>query len=90
MDFLQYDLGQLAAGQVVEVSLNIAANVRLLDSANLGLFRAGQSYRYFGEHVTQTPYRLTVPSTGQWHLVIDLGGAAGELRPDVKVFRPVG
>lgn len=34
MNFSYYDLGQLDAGKVVEVSLTKAANVRLMDSSN--------------------------------------------------------
>lgn len=42
MNFSYYDLGHLNRGQVVEVRLSSAANVRLLDSANYN------NYSYFG------------------------------------------
>ncbi len=87
MDFAHYDLGNLDAGQVVEVALNIAANVQLLDTSNFNLYRSGQSFRYLGGHVTRSPHRITVPAAGHWHLTIDLGGASGDLRSGVRVLR---
>ena len=54
MDFVHYDLGQLGPGQVVEVTLNIAANVQLLDTSNFNLYRSGGSFRYFGGHKTSS------------------------------------
>jgi len=86
MDFVHYDLGQLGPGQVVEVTLNIAANVQLLDTSNFNLYRNGGSFRYFGGHKTSSPCRIPVPAPGHWHLVIDLGGASGDLRSEVRVL----
>lgn len=86
MDFVYYDLGQLNQGQIVEVTLNLAANVQLLDSTNFNLYRGGGRFTYFGGHVTRTPYRITVPSLAHWHLAIDLGGAAGNVRSSVRVL----
>jgi len=86
VDFVQYDLGQLLGGQVVEVALASAANVQLLDSANFANYRAGQRFQYYGGHVTSSPYRIRVPRDGYWHLAIDLGGASGQVRASVAVL----
>jgi hypothetical protein len=86
MNFIHYDLGQLGPGQVVEVSLNIAANVQLLDPSNFNLYRSGASFKYFGGHQTSSPCRILVPTSGHWHLAIDLGGASGNLRSEVRVL----
>jgi hypothetical protein len=86
MDFVHYDIGQLAAGQIVEVTLNVAANVQLLDTQNFNIYRSGGRYTYYGGHVTQSPYRIRVPQPGHWHIAIDLGGASGGLRSGVRVI----
>ncbi len=87
MDFVHYDLGQLHPGQVVEVAVNIAANVLLLDSHNFNAYRSGGRFTYYGGHVTRSPYRIRVPQSGNWHLAIDLGGASGDLRSGVTIHR---
>jgi hypothetical protein len=86
MDFVHYDLGNLRAGQTIEVQLDLAANVHLLDPTNFNLYRAGQPFRFFGGHVRQSPYRLSVPSGGHWHLAIDLGGNPGSINTAVRVI----
>ncbi|HEV7586445.1 MAG TPA: DUF1883 domain-containing protein [Solirubrobacteraceae bacterium] len=86
MNFVHYDLGNLRAGQTIEVQLDLAANVVLLDPTNFNLYRSGQPFSFFGGHVRQSPYRLGVPSDGHWHLAIDLGGRAGTIKTSVRVF----
>jgi hypothetical protein len=87
MDFLHYDLNQLGGGDVIEVTLDTAANVRLLDDLNFNGYRSGQQYTFFGGYVKQTPYKVRVPHGGHWHLVIDLGGYAGQVKSSVRVLR---
>lgn len=86
MDFVHYDLNLLHGGEVVEVTLDAAANVRLLDSANFRGYQGGRQYNFYGGYVTQSPYRTRVPHAGHWHLVIDLGGYAGRVRSSVRIL----
>jgi hypothetical protein len=90
MDFVHYDLNQLSGGEAVQVTLANAANVRLLDAFNFGIYRQGGQYRHYGGYVTQSPYVVRVPAPGHWHLVIDLGGYAGQIRSSVRVLSPPG
>lgn len=85
MQFQHYDLGHMSAGEVVEVSLaGNAANVLLLDSANLSHFKRGGRYRYFGGQQTSSVGHLQIPNSGHWHVVIHLGGYAGRVRSNVR------
>lgn len=87
MQFRHYDLRQLRAGQVVEVNLaGNAANVRLMDNNNFLKYRNGRAANYYGGHVTSSITKLRVPSSGHWHLAIDLGGYAGTVRSSVNVY----
>lgn len=87
MQFAQHDLGQRKRGERVEVQLSgNAANVRLLDSSALNAYKAGRRYRYVGGHAKRSPVTLTIPSSGHWYVVVDLGGLPGRVRSSVQVL----
>ena len=79
----EFDAGP---GDVFEVTLDHAANVLLLDSANFSNYRSGNSYRYHGGYVKSSPFRITPPHHGRWHLVIDLGGYPGTVRASMRML----
>ena len=85
MEYLHNKL-DLKANDVVEVTLDHAANVQLLDAANFERYRIRQTYRYHGGYATESPFRIQAPHDGPWHLVIDLGGAAGTVRASMRVL----
>ena len=85
-DFVEYDLGHLDAGSVVEVTLAHRANVLLLDSHNFQRYRNDQSHNYYGGEALRSPFSLRVPETGHWFVAIDLGGAAGTIRSSIRVL----
>lgn len=86
MNFSYYDFGHLDRGRVVEVELSAAANVRLMDSSNYNNYKNGKRHKYYGGYVKQSPYRISVPSSGHWYLTIDLGGYAGKVRHSARVL----
>lgn len=85
MKFLHYNF-DLSPNQLVEVTLDKPANVRLLDDSNFHSYRRRAAHKYFGGLAKQSPVKLRAPSMGHWHLVIDLGGYAGEVRASVRVI----
>jgi hypothetical protein len=84
MNFLHNDLGHLHGGEIVEVTLSHAANVRLMDSNNFSSYRSGRQHRYFGGHITRTPFRVQVPHSGHWHVAVDTGGG-GSVRAGIRL-----
>jgi hypothetical protein len=87
MRFTKYDLGFLDRGTVVEVTLvGSAANVRLMDTSNFNSYRAGRRHRYQGGLITRSPVRLTVPTTGHWHVTVDMQGLRGSTRSSVRTI----
>jgi len=89
MNYLKSDLGHLAADTTVEVALRgTEANVMLLDPINLGRYQRGEGFDYFGGHFMRSPARVGVPHAGHWHVVVDLGGAAGRVEASVNVLAP--
>ncbi|CAH1002258.1 hypothetical protein LEM8419_03177 [Neolewinella maritima] len=87
MKFQQYKLGQQSRGAIVEITLQgSAANVRLMDSHNLSQFKRGKAHRYTGGLAKRSPVRLVIPSTGQWHVTVDMDGMRGTVRSSVRML----
>lgn len=86
MNFLHYEL-DLSLGDIVEVTLDKQANVRLLDSANFSYYKQGKKHRYYGGLAKMSPVRLTSPRSGHWHLVVDLGGYTGRVSASVRTLK---
>jgi hypothetical protein len=86
MEYLHQEFN-LRPGDMVEVSLTgNAANVLLLDTANFESYKAGRQYTYYGGYARTSPFRLAPPHPGRWHLVIDLGGASGNVRASGSII----
>ena len=87
MRFIHHDLGNLHGGVIVEVTLKgSAANVRLLDSSNFNNYKAGRRHRFYGGHAKKSPVRLQIPHAGRWHVAVDFGGYAGQVRSSAQVL----
>lgn len=86
MEYLQYEF-EADQGDAIEVTLDAAANVQLLDPANFAAYKDGRQYRYHGGYFRQSPVELVIPNTGRWHVVVDLGGMAGRVRASVRLIK---
>ena len=86
MKFIHNDLGHRSRGDVVVVRLSAAANVRLMNSTDFRNYRNGRRHRYRGGLVKRTPYRMTVPSSGHWHVTVDTLGLRNAARASVEVL----
>jgi len=85
MQHLHYNLN-LKTGDCVQVKLDKQANVRLLDDTNYQRYRRGGKHDYYGGRATRSPFTVSAPSTGNWHLVVDLGGYAGKISASVNII----
>jgi len=79
MQFLHYDV-QLSSGESVRVDLDRQANVRLMDDYNFRRFQRGESCSFYGGGALKSPIFLQAPTSGSWHVVVDLGGYSGSVR----------
>lgn len=87
MKFVHHDLGNRSRGEIVEVTLSgNAANVRLMDSSNLGKFKNGQRHQYTGGLAKRSPVRLRIPRSGHWHITVDMIGLRGSVRSSALVL----
>lgn len=86
MQFIHNDLGQRKRGEIVEVTLTSGANVRLMDSSNFSNYKNGRQHRYTGGLAKRSPLRLQIPSSGHWHVAVDMQGLRGSTRASVRVL----
>ena len=87
MNYTHYNLGHQQSGNVVEVTLSdSAANVRLLNSSNYQNYRAGRKHSYSGGLMKRSPGNITIPSSGTWHLIVDMQGLRGRVRSSIRVI----
>lgn len=86
MNFLhsEFDGGP---NDVVIVTLDHQANVMLLDDLAFSSYQSGERFTYYGGWASASPVHLRPPSSGHWHIVVDLGGRGGEVRTGVRVVR---
>lgn len=86
MNFLKFDLGNLKSGEVVEVILTAAANVRLMQSSDFNNYKNGRRHNYRGGLVKRSPFHIAIPTSGHWYLVVDMQGLRGSTKASVKVL----
>ncbi|MBN6042045.1 DUF1883 domain-containing protein [Amycolatopsis sp. 195334CR] len=81
-----FDLGTVQRETVVTVRLNAMANVRLLTEVNYTAYRRKQFYRMHGGVATAPLFKISVPSTAHWYLVLDVEGLEPRpLHPQVTI-----
>ena len=71
-----HDLGfQMTTGPnlIVEVTLNHAANAYLVNQQGYQNYLNGNEFSYQGGFTTQTTYRIRIPSSNHWYLIVDNG-----------------
>jgi hypothetical protein len=93
-DFVHIDLGRCDKGDIAEVNLSGGANVRLMDNSDFSAYRNRRRHRYIGGLAQSTPVRLAIPSSGHWHVAVDMQGLRGSVRASGRripgqVLRPL-
>jgi hypothetical protein len=85
MNYLHFPI-TASAGDTIIVSLDLQANVRLLDSINYSRYCRGEQHEFYGGLARVSPFRLRVPRAGEWHVAVDLGGYSGTVRAGVQLI----
>jgi hypothetical protein len=87
MNFLHSEYQNLGPENLIEVTLDAQANVTLLDDSNFYRYRSGQNFEYRGGLAKRSPVFMSPPYRGHWHLVVDLGGYAGNVNVGTRLVR---
>lgn len=85
-DFVYWDLGFRQQGDVVEITLTAAANVRLMSPSDFAQYRNGGRHQYLGGYVTRSPHREPVPRSGHWFVTVDTRGLRKRTTASVTVI----
>jgi len=85
VQFLHY---QVKAGptNIIQVTLDTQANVRLMDTLNYSKYRMKKSYDFVGGPVLKSPVDFRPTQKGDWHVVVDLEGFGGTVKASVMVL----
>jgi len=85
------DLGfQMTTGpsMVAEVTLNQSANAYLVNAQGYQNYLNGNDFSYHGGYATGSPYRIKIPSSNHWYVIVDNGeGPIAGITASVKVKR---
>lgn len=86
-----HDLGfQMTTGVnlVVEITLNHAAYAYLVNQQGYQYYLNGNEFSYHGGYTTESPYRIRIPSSNHWYVIVDNGDEPiGGLISSAKVKR---
>ena len=74
-------------GDVVIVNCDHQCNVLVMDDSDFSSYRSGRQYRYYGGFFRMLPARVTVPHSGNWNTVIDLGGGRANIRYNISYLK---
>lgn len=86
MNFLHYEV-TTAPGDAVRVLLSgNAANVLVMDESNFQSYQMGGHHTFYGGYYTRSPAIIHPPHAGRWHVVVNLGGYAGNVNAVVQVL----
>lgn len=88
MDFL-HKREYLNTGDIVEVDCSHQCNIVLVDDTNFENYKRGRQFTHHGGggFFEKLPARLIVPSSGDWNIVIDLGGGTATIRPSIRIIK---
>lgn len=86
-----HDLGfQMTTGpnMVVEVTINQPANVYLVNAQGYQGYLNGGEFHSFGGYASNSPYRILIPSSNHWYVIVDNGdGPIAGITSSAKVKR---
>lgn len=54
----------------VEVKLDYASDVFLVDESNFKKYQRGDRFQYFGGHYKKSPVKISVKGIGRWYLIV--------------------
>jgi len=68
------------------VTLTSGANVRLMNSSNFSNYKNRRRHSYTGGLAKRSPLRLAIPSSGHWHVAIDMQGLRGSTKASIRIL----
>jgi hypothetical protein len=91
MRYAYHDLGEQDAGATVTVRWGGGgAKALLMDPVSFSKYCRNRNlvFRASGGHYGRSPARFTIPETGRWYVVLDLGSYSGHAEATVEIVDP--
>jgi hypothetical protein len=85
-DFI-HSRDHLDDGDVVVVQCDHQCNVLVMDDTNFSSYRQRRPYRHHGGFYRNLPAEISVPHSGNWNVVIDLGGGRANIRYNISYLK---
>jgi len=86
MKFGFHDIGIIEEGHAVEIVLDYATTVLVMDQTNYVAYKSNSSqYRAISKYVTFLPYIVRLPRTTRWFVVVESKGQVGEVNSIVYI-----
>ena len=86
MNCLHYEWRNIGPEDIIEVTLDHHANIRLMDDANYHRYHKGDEYDFKGGIPIISPAHISPPQRGHWHLIVDLEGYVGTVNVGVRKY----
>ena len=86
MKYMHYEWNNIGPEDVIEITLDKQANIRLLDDTNFHRYHRGDSYDFRGGTQVKSPAHISPPTRGHWHIVVDLQGFVGSVNVGIRVL----
>jgi Domain of unknown function (DUF1883) len=77
----------LDQGDVVVVNCSHQCNIMLMDDGNFQSYKSGRRFTHYGGFYKMLPARIAAPSTGNWNIVLDLGGGRANISHSIQILR---
>ena len=75
----------VGVNQAAEVTLNCPANVYLVNAQGYKDYLNGNEFSYKGGYAADSPYRIPIPSSNHWYVIVDSGeGPVSGIDPALK------
>ena len=76
---------KLEQGEIVQLDCDTQCNFMLLTDADYAAYQQIRRFNYYGGTFKHFPARIPVPHAGDWNIIIDLAGAAGEIQYNITI-----
>ncbi|MFZ4998713.1 DUF1883 domain-containing protein [Enterobacter asburiae] len=76
----------LNQGDTVVVDCSHQCNVMILTDSNFSNYKRGAGFEYHGGFYKKLPARISAPHSGEWNVVLDLGGGSANVRHSIGVI----
>ena len=90
MKYWFHNLGVLDEGKTLEIVLDHAAYVRVMDQENYNEYKHRRAYKSHSKYVTSSPYVVKTPRASHWYVVVDLEGKPGVINSVVRISQSGG